>query len=137
MLLGKFFLNFYKKEEDEESDEENESHHKKKKHHRHNKKDQEEDEVEEKHKEGHVRKRHKPQEEKRRAPQPPVRVDDVTMKFDDVMNTPAVTKKKIEELFGVCWEDIKIFLERLNIFFYKTNTVICIYFIFLYFLVLV
>ena len=116
MLLGKFFLNFYKKEEDEESDEENESHHKKKKHHRHNKKDQEEDEVEEKHKEGHVRKRHKPQEEKRRAPQPPVSVD-------DVINTPGVTKKKIEELFGVCWEDIKMFLERLNVFFYKANAV--------------
>ena len=116
------FFSTYKKEEDTESETESEDH-PKKKHHHHNK--EKKDDSEEK----HVRKRHKPQEEKRRAPQPSVNVDDVTMKFDDVIKTPGVTKQKIEELFGVCWEDIKAFLERFNI---KLKRVFVVYTRFLF-----
>ena len=49
-------------------------------------------------------KKSKKHKKKRQAPQAPV---------DGVINSPGVVKDQIEELFGMCWEDIKKFLERL------------------------
>ena len=52
-------------------------------------------------------KSHNKRHKKRSAP-----VESQVPQLDGVINTPGVTKSQIEELFGVCWEDIKMFLER-------------------------